>query len=319
MSMGKDITGFTQIEESNCTIYCFSDELGSSTKIYYPIFPGVFLVHLNVQRPYLIMNLEASESDFIEIGYCKEGCMELRDSHSKMVMVPGDITVHCRVPLHGEIYFPLNHYQALSILIDLKKAPQEALEMLERFEVDLGKMIIKYRLHEQDVYILKQATQIARLFEEMYTDAGIVDIGYQRIRLLEVFLRIRDFCPKTDKINRRPISSTQEKVAKEAYRYLTLHPEECHTLDSLAQMFSVSKTQLKEGFRSVYGQPIHAFASEIKMRAAAETLLKTDMKVIDVASQFGYYNPSKFSTAFQKIMGKTPKKYRTQQKELKKE
>lgn len=310
-----NLAKFTQIEEANRTICSFSDELGSSRKVYYQVFPGVCLVHLEVHRPHLIINQEHPATNFIEIGYCKEGCMELGDSRSQLVIVPGDITVHCKVPLNGEIHFPLLPYQAISVVIDLEHAPQEVLAMLEDFELDLSKMILKYHLHEKSVYVLKQAVQIAMLFEEMYAAAGVVDVAYQKIKVVEILLRIRDFCLEEGKRVQRSVSDAQKSIAQEVYQHLVTHPRERNTIDSLAQMFSVSQTQLKEGFRAVYGQSIYAFACEIKMHAAAQVLLETDIKVTDVATQFGYANTSKFSSAFQRVMGMTPMKYRNQHKE----
>ena len=238
--------------------------------------------------------------------------MELRDKHSQLSLVPGDITVHCRVPANGDIYFPLRRYQALSVIIDLDHAPQEVLSLLGDFELDFGKMMQKYHLQDRTVYILKQAAQIATLFEELYTSAGVVDIGYQKIKVVEVLLRIRDFCMEDEKRERRSVSIAQKSIAKEVHHYLVTHPRECITIASLSQMFSVSQTQLKEGFRAVYGQPIHAFACETKMRAAAQFLLETDISVTDTAERFGYANTGKFSTAFRRVMGKTPMQYRKQ-------
>lgn len=310
-----NLAKFTQIEEENRKICSFADELGSSTKIYYQVFPGVCLVHLEVHRPHLIINQEHPAPNFIEIGYCKEGCMELGDSQSQLVIVPGDITVHCKVPLNGEIHFPQQPYQAISVVIDLDQAPQEVLSMLEDFELDLSKMILKYRLDEKSVYVLKQAARIAMLFEEMHAVAGVIDVAYQKIKVVEILLRIRDFCLEEGKRARRSVSDAQKSIAQEVYQHLVAHPRERNTIASLARMFSVSQTQLKEGFRAVYGQSVYAFACEVKMRAAAQVLLETDMKVTDVATQFGYANTSKFSSAFQRVMGKTPMKYRNQHKE----
>lgn len=46
------------------------------------------------------------------------------------------------------------------------------------------------------------------------------------------------------------------------------------------------------------------------MQAAALLLINTELSVSEIAGRYGYDNPSKFSAAFRKIMGKSPLKYR---------
>ena len=90
-----------------------------------------------------------------------------------------------------------------------------------------------------------------------------------------------------------------------------MYPERRITIESLAKKMSISETLLKKSFSIVYGVPIQSFMREQKMKAAAVMLKQTDMKVADIAMQFGYSNPSKFSAAFRKVIGKTPNDYRS--------
>jgi AraC-like DNA-binding protein len=47
-----------------------------------------------------------------------------------------------------------------------------------------------------------------------------------------------------------------------------------------------------------------------RMNAAAVMLRETNESIIFIAGELGYDNASKFSSAFQDVMGKTPSEYR---------
>ncbi len=92
--------------------------------------------------------------------------------------------------------------------------------------------------------------------------------------------------------------------------HLAEHMDAHITVGELAKHFKTSQTQLKESFRLVYGTSVQGFICEQKMQAAAIFLKETDRKVGDIAGEFGYANASKFSAAFQRVMGKSPAQYR---------
>lgn len=47
-----------------------------------------------------------------------------------------------------------------------------------------------------------------------------------------------------------------------------------------------------------------------KMHSAAQLLIHTEKSIAEIAEEFGYSNTSKFSAAFQAVMGDTPGDYR---------
>lgn len=56
--------------------------------------------------------------------------------------------------------------------------------------------------------------------------------------------------------------------------------------------------------------PPASFLRAQKMHAAAKLLRESDRTVLDVASQFGYENASKFAKAFRDVIGVSPNSYR---------
>ena len=77
---------------------------------------------------------------------------------------------------------------------------------------------------------------------------------------------------------------------------------------------ALSLTMLKDCFKAVYGKPVHAFRREYKMQVATKLLTTTDMSITELAGEFGYENPNKFSTAFKEVIGVSPRAYRAKNK-----
>lgn len=106
------------------------------------------------------------------------------------------------------------------------------------------------------------------------------------------------------------LSQAQINLADNICKYLSDKTEQDICIDDIAKNFHVSKTHLQNSFKGVYGIPIYSYMRTKKMQAAAILLINTKLSVSEIAGRYGYDNPSKFSAAFRKIMGKSPLKYR---------
>ncbi|MCQ2417506.1 MAG: helix-turn-helix transcriptional regulator [Oscillospiraceae bacterium] len=82
------------------------------------------------------------------------------------------------------------------------------------------------------------------------------------------------------------------------------------TIEQAAAMAGVSKTKLKADFQREYGKPFYSYFREERMKLAAKMLTETDHRIIDIASDVGYENCSKFAKAFRNVMGCSPSAYR---------
>ena len=82
------------------------------------------------------------------------------------------------------------------------------------------------------------------------------------------------------------------------------------TIPELSKEFGVSDTHLKNAFKGVYGMPVFSYMRVQKMHAAAQLLIHTEKTIAEIAEEFGYSNTSKFSAAFQSVMGEAPGDYR---------
>lgn len=82
------------------------------------------------------------------------------------------------------------------------------------------------------------------------------------------------------------------------------------TIEQASKISGVSKSKLKADFQKEYGMSYYSYFRKEKMKLAAQLLLETEQKIIEIAETVGYENSSKFAKAFSDVIGCTPSEYR---------
>lgn len=292
------------------TSYC--DESGDISSTVYQLFPGVTLIYKDVHRPGFVSNWRYPPDDVLVIEYCREGRIECQVDDDCLFVAPGDTVIFKTDHTVRELFYPLNHYHAIAINISLHEISPHLAAFLDQINTDEHKLMQRYMLDSQQFCVLKKSAQLEQIFGQILNAPDTIKCTYYSVKVFEILLLLAAMIPQVEEKPSRRISMTQAQRAKEVHRYLMDHPQQHITIEELAQRFSVSTTMLKQSFRAVYGMPIQTFIREQKMEAAALMLKQTNLKISDIASRLGYSNASKFSSAFLRIMGKSPYQYRTE-------
>lgn len=82
------------------------------------------------------------------------------------------------------------------------------------------------------------------------------------------------------------------------------------SIDQLAREAGMSASKLKRGFKQVFGIPPYQYYLKAKMAEARILLQSRGYAISEVGHILGYSNLSKFSQAFKKEFGMTPRQYR---------
>jgi len=128
--------------------------------------------------------------------------------------------------------------------------------------------------------------------------------SFIRLKILELFVLL------SENGKHRKINNKVSQIGDLICQNLSDH----YTIGKISEMLSINQTTLKNEFKRTYGCGIYSYAKKRKMFRAAELLIQTDMKIIDIAEEVGYNNASKFAKAFHSVMGTTPKHFQMEHK-----
>ena len=82
-------------------------------------------------------------------------------------------------------------------------------------------------------------------------------------------------------------------------------------IGKLCREFGLNRTKLQEGFNQLFGLPVHAFISQVRMNKARALLTETDESVKAIAMEIGYKSVGSFTRIFTKQHAASPTQYRT--------
>lgn len=295
--------------------YTYTNDTGDATVTVYDVFPGVQLAYHSVHMDQLDINMSAS-SNFIEIFHCKEGRMEQEFEDEYFYLMPGDLSIAIRTERVKEFHFPLQHYHGITIGVDLDRISGETFHFMKETGVEPLETAKKL-CGSNHCFIIRSENYIEHIFSELYAVPENIKLGYFKLKVMELLLVLSEKGLKDNQMAEHAhLPKLQVQLANQAAAYLSENMEQHITIEELAKKFNVSVTHLKSVFKGVYGIPVFSYMRMQKMQLAAQLLIHTDDPIAEIAYRFGYNNISKFSAAFQKIMGDTPSEYRKEHRKF---
>lgn len=295
----------------SCTVRRYEDEDGTLLLAQHSVFPGIDLIYKDFHKPGCIIPMESPSRNSLVIEHCREGRVECRMDQYLFYLEAGDVTLRCTDRACRDVAFPLESYMGIDIVVDLEKTPKCLTCLLDDVIVEPGQLVRKFGLDDRQFHFLRQNARLDHIFAEFYAIPESICRGYLKVKVLEVLLFLTGM--PLEKSEKRRLSRKQVRLAKDAHQYLAEHMHEHITIAALAKQFGTSQTNLKDSFRNVYGRSVQGFICDLKMRAAAQMLLRSDRMISEIANEFGYANASKFAAAFKRVMGCFPAQYRTKE------
>ncbi|KLV26585.1 hypothetical protein ABW02_10840 [Niallia circulans] len=93
-------------------------------------------------------------------------------------------------------------------------------------------------------------------------------------------------------------------------QYIHEHYAEDLSLNILADKVYLSPRYLSDVFIQETGSGINKYIKQVRMDAAKNLLIHTNMKINDICKQVGYQNISYFVRSFRESFGLSPEKFR---------
>lgn len=92
--------------------------------------------------------------------------------------------------------------------------------------------------------------------------------------------------------------------------YVETRVREDINMEEIVRQTGFSLAHIRDVFRKCTGKPLSRYIQERRIANAAQELLYTDQKIIDIAMRYGYSSRTVFSRAFLRYTGYTPSDFR---------
>jgi len=156
---------------------------------------------------------------------------------------------------------------------------------------------------------LRQITEI--VMDHMATSTESLSFGMSSIAQDTAYLP--QLITESTQALRSPASGTRFKLRDAVRRiktYVENEYQEDLTLQTVADRFDIDKYQLSRAFKQEFDINYWAYVTQVRMNKAAELLISTSLRNIQIAEHTGFLGESHFSRVFKKYYGATPKEYR---------
>lgn len=305
-------------EKKNIIEYTYSNDTGDAQAIVYHVFPGVEVAYSSVHMADFDFGLfeKGERKNYVSIHYCREGRIEQEVNQEFFYLMPGDCSIAVQNQGQKMYQLPLKHYHGISIGIDLGITQNPLISYLESCgcsPLDALQHICGGMSH----IVLRSSEAAKKFFAELYEVDFNQRLDYLRVKMPELFYRMKYAKTDSSYYDRNLVPRTQVEIVKCVSDYITQNLNGKITVKQLTLEFGISDTYLQNAFRSVYGMPVISFIRVQKMQCAAQVLIHTTRTIDEIAEEFGYENESKFSAAFKKIMGESPGIYRKEHSKVK--
>jgi len=167
--------------------------------------------------------------------------------------------------------------------------------------------------HFKPAYI-KNSGEILTMFSRMYK---ALELGYSTDNLIFANLCLPHFLSLFIYNSKQTTVSSTDKMdcVDSAILYMQEHINENITLQELSSHYNYSASRFSSLFKQKTGYAPIDYFIQMKMQKASQQLDFTSSSVKDIALSMGFDDPYYFSKRFRKIIGLSPKQYRTQKKD----
>ncbi len=297
--------------------HLYSDDAGDANATVYHLFPGVEVAYISVHMAKFDFGLfeQGERNHYVSVHFCKEGRIEQEMNQEFFYLMPGDCSIALQDKVQKLFHLPLMHYHGISIGVNLD-IPNPLTTYLENCDCEPFEAL-QHICGGMSHIVLRSSEAAKKFFGELYEVEEKQRFDYLRIKMPELFYRMKHAKTDNSYYDRNLVPRSQVEFVKEVSEYISQNLNGKITLKQLSLQFGVSDTYLQNAFRSVYGMPVISFIRTQKMQSAAQVLIHSTRTIDEIAEEFGYENESKFSAAFKKIMGDSPGVYRKEHSKVK--
>ncbi len=163
------------------------------------------------------------------------------------------------------------------------------------FTGEIGVRLSNYRLLKTDFYVLQDALQKEIEEKDTFRECHAAVMKYYESIAAEI-------CHS----EKHRDKSSIEKIKK----YIKENYKEDITMKELAKMSSVSENYFSAMFKRETGKNYKTYLTDVRMEAAINLLMTSDMKAYEIGFEVGYNNARRFVDTFKERYGISPSEYK---------
>lgn len=298
-----------QIDTDKASVMVIKNETGEGSMRCLDTFPGITLSYNSLRMKSCYQQV-APMDGFLSLNYCRKGCFQVTLNNGKVYFLgEGDIVIND--PGRSMIIdsqCPTGVFEGFTVIIEIKKV----VEWIEGHAAWADVSWLsgeQFRRLTEPVTLIANKSEIWHLAEGFYNSSVEKSKSFRIVKVLELLELISEHIGETKPVEYYSLAIT--KATEAVYHYILQNPAAKVTVGELCNMFGISKTSLQCCFKSIYGTTPASFIRDKRIRYAAQRIISEPGKSIgEIASEIGYDNASKFSTAFYTVMNEHPLEYR---------
>ncbi len=294
-----------RLDEENATVMVIRNRTGEGTMRCFDTIPGVTLSYNSLRMDTCYQQVSPMEG-YISLNYCREGCFQVTlDNGSVYFLGEGDIVISD--PGRAVITdsrCPSGIFEGFTVTLEISLVS----EWISKNASWISTSWL-YTPTEDPVVIIPNVKEIWHLAEGFYGRSIENNRPLRIIKVLELLEMLSYHICDASAVEYYSMSIIQ--ATERVYSHILKDPTARLTLGELCSRFGISKSSLSDCFRSIYGTSPVKLVREKRIRYAAKLIREYPKKNIgDIASEVGYDNASKFSSAFREVMNELPLEYR---------
>jgi len=261
-----------------------------------------------------ISDIQATSMHFhncLEIGLCEEGRGNLEFMYNVMPFHAGDVTLIGSDVIHTTYSSPGTSSKWSYIFIDIEAffLPYFSIDILSSNEM-IQKIIYSYSaIFSKEKYpeiynIITHIIQTLKNKDLNYKYAVFGSVMAFLVDVMNIYITPDD--PERSNIQ----TSGNSLVITPALDYIRKSYMMDFSMESLAQLCSMSSTHFRRTFSSVMNTSPLEYLIKFRIEKASLFLQTTDMPILSISEEVGFHSLSSFNRHFSSIMGETPRDWR---------
>ena len=161
------------------------------------------------------------------------------------------------------------------------------------------------RGHAKLAKTIDDMVEKADMKEDAY-EFDMIACGYKL--MAEIIKRLN--CKGAEKIGVSPWADTLHKMIA----FIQFNYKDPIKLEEIAEAGNVSRSQCCKIFKEIINRSPNDYLVEYRIDKSIDLIMKTDMKMTDIAYECGFNGSSYFAETFKKIVGVSPREYKNKEK-----